>query len=245
MLNNIYLGLKFSFSYFSIVPINFKQSDDLSQKDILGAMLLFFPFVGFVLGTGTVVLFSFLDHLGWYGALFSALFYMISYGFLHTEAIIDVADALYASHSQKNAYAIIKEPTVGAMGVLYAMALVILKLAGIVYLFEHNFFMEFIAILIISRLSLLMLFRIHTFRSSFATQLKNALIMPYIITVFLLFSLLGTLFLNQFILLLIVGMIFALLISFTLKKRLGFVNGDVLGATLEGVEILLFLGVTL
>ena len=245
MLKNIYLGLKFSFSYFSIFPVSFKESDDLSQKDILGTMLFFFPFVGFILATGTVVLFSFLDHLGWYGALFSALFYMISYGFLHTEAIIDVADALYASHSQKNAYAIIKEPTVGAMGVLYAMALVILKLAGIVYLFEHNFFMEFIAILIISRLSLLMLFRVHTFRSSFATQLKNALTMPYIITVFLLFILLGTLFLNQFILLLIVGMIFALLISFTLKKRLGFVNGDVLGATLEGVEILLFLGVTL
>ena len=245
MLKNIYLGFKFSFSYFSIFPIPFKKSDDLSQKNILASMLLFFPFVGFILGIGTVVLFSLLNHLEWYGALFSAVVYMMLYGFLHTEAIIDVADALYASHSNKNAYDIIKEPTVGAMGVLYAMGLVILKLAGIVYLFEHNFFMEFIAILIISRLSLLMLFRIHTFRSSFTTQLKNALTLPYLITAFLLFTLLGTLLLNQFILLLIMGLLLALFISFTLKKRLRFVNGDVLGATLEGVEILLFLGVTL
>jgi len=245
MLKNIYLGFKFSFSYFSLLPVPFRESDDLSNRETLGAMLLFFPFVGIVLGIGTVVLFSFLDHLGWYGALFSAVVYMMMYGFLHTEAIIDVADALYASHSQKDAYEIIKEPTVGAMGVLYVVTLVILKLAGIVYLFEHDLFVEFIAVLVVSRLSLLMLFKVHTFRSSFATQLKNALTAPYLITAFLFFSVLGTLFLTPFILLLIMGLLLALLISFTLKKKLSFVNGDVLGATLEGVEILLLLGVAL
>jgi len=245
MLKNIYLGFKFSFSYFSILPINFKQSDDLSQKDVLGIMLLFFPFVGFILGIGTVILFSCLEHLEWYGTLFSAVTYMMLYGFLHTEAIIDVTDALYASHSKKDAYSIIKEPTVGAMGVIYAIVLVILKLAGIIYLFKHGFLMEFIAILIVSRLSLLMLFRVHNFQSTFATQLKNSLSTPHLVVAFLLFIILGSLVIEQFILLLSVGLLLALSISFTLKHKLGFVNGDVLGATLEGVEILLFLGVVL
>ena len=245
MLNNIYLGLKFSFSYFSILPIPFKNSDNLSHHTILGTMLFFFPLVGFVLGGMTVLLLMLVGHLEWYGALFSAVVYMMLYGFLHTEAIIDVADALYASHSQKDAYAIIKEPTVGAMGVLYAVALVILKLAGVVYLFEHGFWMEFIAILMVSRLSLLLLFRVHTFRSSFATQLKNALTPPYLLGAFLLFGLLGMLLTSQFLLLLLIGLLLALAISFTLKHKLGFLNGDVLGATLEGVEILLFLGVLL
>jgi len=97
----------------------------------------------------------------------------------------------------------------------------------------------------ISRLSLLMLFKLHTFRSSFATQLKEALTLPYLIASFLLFSLLGTLLLSQFILLLLAGLLLSIILSYSIKSKLGFVNGDVLGATLEGVEILLFLGVAL
>ena len=245
MLKNIYLGLKFSFSYFSILPIFFKTTDDLSKKEVLGSMLFFFPFVGLVLGLGTIVLYSFLDHLAWYGALFSALTYITLYGFLHTEAVIDVADAIYASHSGKDAYSIIKEPTVGAMGILYATASILLKVAGIVYLFTHGFFMEFVAILIISRLSLLLLFRVHSFRSTFATQLKNALTNPYLLSSFFIFITIGSLLIYQFIFLLIIGLILALLLSFYIKSKLGFVNGDVLGATLEGVEILLFVGVVI
>lgn len=38
-INDIKLGLKFSFSYFSILPVNFKKDDDLSKKDILNNML--------------------------------------------------------------------------------------------------------------------------------------------------------------------------------------------------------------
>jgi len=245
MLKNIYLGLKFSFSYFSIFPINFKKSDDLSSETILASMLLFFPLVGLTLGIGSVVLFSYLEYLEWYGALFSALLYMILYGFIHTEAIADVADALYASHSGKDAYKIIKEPTIGAMGLLYAIALVILKVAGILFLFTHGFLLEFLSIVVVSRLSLLLLFKLHTFRSSFATQLKNAFTLPYVAVAFAIFTLLGIVFLSQFILLLVAGLLLSLLISYSIKAKLGFVNGDVLGATLEGVEILLLLGVAL
>lgn len=245
MINNIYLGLKFSFSYFSILPIPFKRTDNLAQKEVLASMLLFLPLIGFTLGGISIILFSFLAPLGWYGAIISAVGYMILYGFLHTEAVMDVADAIYATHSGKNAYAIIKEPTVGAMGVLYAVGLVLLKVAGSVYLLTHHLFMEFISVLIISRLSLLMLFKIHTFKSSFTIQLKNALSKGYLITSFLLFSLLGSFLTPYFILILIQGAVLALIISWIIKSKIGFVNGDVLGATLEGVETLLFIGVAL
>jgi len=242
---NFYLGLKFSFSYFSILPINFKKSDDLSKKEVLASMLLFLPLVGFILGLGTVVLFSFLAHLEWYAAVLSAVLYIMLYGFIHTEAVIDVADAIYASHSGKDAYAIIKDPTVGAMGVLYAIGFVLLKVSGIVYLFTHNFLVEFVAVLIISRLSLLLLFKIHTFNSSFATQLKESFSSKYFITTYLIFMVIGSLLISNFIFLLLGGMALALLISFYIKSKIGFVNGDVLGATLEAVEILLFLAVAL
>jgi adenosylcobinamide-GDP ribazoletransferase len=244
-LKNSYLGLKFSFSFFSIFPINFKKSDDLSKKEVLASMLLFLPFVGFILGLGTIILFSFLAHLEWYGATITAVVYMMLYGFIHTEAVIDVADAIYASHSGKDAYTIIKEPTVGAMGVLYAIGFVLLKVAGIVYLFTHNSLMEFVAVLIISRLSLLLLFKVHTFNSSFATQLKDSFTLKYFITTYLIFILIGSLLISNFILLLSLGLILALLVSFYIKSKIGFVNGDVLGTTLEAVEILLFLTIAL
>ncbi len=242
---NSYLGLKFAFSYFSILPISFKKSDDLSKKEVLAAMLFFLPLVGFILGLGTIVFFSFLAHLEWYGAIISALIYMMMYGFIHTEAVIDVADAIYASHSGKDAYAVIKEPTVGAMGVLYAMGFVLLKLSGIVYLFTHDALMEFVAILIISRLSLLLLFKVHTFNSSFATQLKDALSLKYFISSYLIFMLIGSLLISNFIILLILGLLLSLGISFYIKSKIDFVNGDVLGTTLESVEILLFLAIAL
>ena len=245
MLKNIYLGLKFSLSYFSILPISFKATDDLSSKEVLAFMLFFLPLVGLILATLSVILFSFLSSLAWFGALISATFYMMLYGFLHTEAIIDVADALYAKHSQKDAYEIIKEPTVGAMGVLYGTSLMLLKSVGIAYLLMQGYLMEFIAIAIISRLSLLLLFTIHEFRSSFVVLLKNALTKPYLLVSFALFSIVGYLLVSNFMILLFIGLLLALLISFVIKSKIGFVNGDVLGATLEGVEILLIIGVGL
>ena len=244
-MKNLYLGLKFSFSFFSILPINFTTEDDLSKKEILASMLFFLPLVGLVLGVMTVLLFLTISHLGWYASLISAIVYMIFYGFIHTEAVIDVADAIYASHSGKDAYTIIKEPTVGAMGVLYAIGFVLLKVAGVVYLFNHNLLMDFIAVLIVSRLSLLMLFKIETFKSSFATLLKESLSNRYFIGSFALFTLLGSLILNKFIFLLLIGLLFAYLIVKWIKSKIKFVNGDVLGATLESVEILLFFMVAL
>jgi len=204
-------------------------------------MLFSFPLVGLVLGAITITIFLLLSSLGWYGAVISAVIYMILYGFIHTEAIIDVVDAIYASHSNKDAYKVIKEPTVGAMGVLYAIGLMILKISGITYLLMHHLFFEFLIALIISRLSLLMLFKIHNFKSTFATQLKASLSLNILIGAFLLFFVIGSILTLEFVFLLIEGLLLAFIISYGIKRKIGFVNGDVLGATLEGVEIVLFL----
>ena len=245
MLNDIYLGVKFALSYFSIIPIHFRETDNLSTKRVLAFMLLSLPFVGVLLGTITVTIYSLLEHLGWYGALISALIYMMLYGFIHTEAVIDVADAIYASHGGKDSYEIIKEPTVGAMGVLYAVATMLLKISGVIYLLMHGFLMEFIAIIVLSRISLLLLFYLHTFRSSFATQLKESLGKIHLIGSSILIVVMTLTLTYHTLWLLPLALLFASLISWSIKKRIGFVNGDVLGTTLEGVETLLFFVVAL
>jgi len=244
-MRNFYLGIKFSLSYFSIFPVSFSKNDDLSNPTILGSMLFFFPFVGLILGFMTVGIYLFFEHFGWYGAIISAVLYMMMYGFIHTEAIIDVVDAIYARHSGKDAYDVIKESTVGAMGVLYAVGFMLLKIAGIIYLLIHSMFSEFISILIISRLSLLMLIDTLEFRSSFVSQLKESLNWKVLISSFLLTLLVGSLLNPLFIIIMVFGFVLALSIAIILGKQLGFLNGDVLGATLEIVELILFMIIAL
>ena len=239
-----YLGLKFTFSYFTILPINFKKEDDLSSKKVLNSMMFFLPFMGFVLGLIVVFLYGFLNHLDFLGALICAIIYMILYGFIHTEAILDVVDAIYAKHSGKNAYEVIKEPSVGAMGVLYAVSFVILKLSSIVYLLLNDLFFEFITILVISRFILIFLIKFFEFKSTFVNMLKeslsfNCFLFSFIFTIIMGIVLIGF----KSLVLLFSGLLFSFLIFKFIKKTLGFLNGDALGMTLELVEILLFIEV--
>jgi len=236
-MRDFYLGLKFAFSYFSILPVWFKKSDDLSQKSVLASMLFFLPLVGLVLGSISIMIASF---GGWLMAFIAAVLYMVLYGFIHTEAICDVVDAIYAKHSGKDAYAVIKEPTIGAMGVFYGMAFFALKVAAITALFLEQKYLAFIAIVLISRLALLALIKLLSFKSSFVNSLKDALENRYLIASFLIFSFIGVGLLgSSFLFFLTFGTILSYIIARLLGAKLGFINGDVLGITLESVEIIL------
>lgn len=245
-MKRIYLGIKFALSYFTILPIRFGANDDLSHPKVLLSMLLTLPFVGILLSGLTLGVFVALQPLGWLAAIIAGVLYMALYGFIHTEAIIDVADAVYAKHSGKDPYVIIKEPSVGAMGVLYGGSFLILKIAALSYLLMHHLFLPFIAIAAISRISLLVLIRVHEFRSTFVSQLRESLSLLPIITGITFCGILGWWVLSwHFIALFGIGIASALLLSTLAKQSLGFVNGDVLGMSLEGVELLLILAVLL
>jgi len=244
-IKNIYLGIKFAFSYFSIIPIKFKDNDNLAHQEVLATMLTTLPMVGFILSSITVILYLTLEQLSWYGAIFSIIFYMLLYGFIHTEAIIDVVDATYAKHSGKDAYIIIKEPTVGAIGVLYGTGLSLLKIAGIIYLLLNNYLLEFIAITMVSRFSLLVVIKINQFHSEFIQQLKESLSYKYIAISMIITIIIGLFLTPSFIYILIAGVALSIAIMQLIKSKLGFLNGDALGATLEGIEILLPLFIVL
>ncbi|NPA61595.1 MAG: hypothetical protein GXO06_04870 [Epsilonproteobacteria bacterium] len=234
------LALKFSFSHYSIFPISFKKSDDLSKKEILALMITFFPLVGLIIGLVIVGLHSLLlSKFGLYGAIFSAIFYMVLYGFIHTEAIIDVVDAIYAKLGGKDSYKVIKEPTVGAMGVLYAFSFILLKVTFTVYLLQSSLFAEFLSILIVSRFGVYVVIYISSFKSSFITALKGGLRVHYVIYSLIVYLLIGSYITIDFILFMLYGVILALLISKLLHKMVGFINGDILGATLELVELII------
>ncbi len=239
-MKELFFGLKFAFSYFSILPVRFHTQDDLSSKPVIGTMLFFFPLVGLVLGILTIMIASFSDT--WLFFLIAAVAYMLMYGFIHTEAVCDVADAIYAKHAGKDAHTIIKEPTIGAIGMFYGVAFFTLKVGAIVALFQAGHFYAFISVLLISRLSIVALIMILPFKSSFIGTLKNALTLPYVLGTFAIFSVVGMWLIGvQFLFFLGLGGILSYIIARFVGNKLGFINGDVLGITLESVEIALFI----
>lgn len=243
-MRHLYLGIKFALSYFTVLPIRFKPEDDLSHPGVLSMMLYALPLVGILLAGLSIGIFAAFEPMGWLAAIIASVAYMALYGFIHTEAVIDVADAVYAAHSGKDPYAVIKEPSVGAMGVLYGTGFVILKVAALSTLLMHHLFLPFVAIALISRIALLLLIQTHAFRSSFVAQLHES-IRPFpLILLIGVFGGVGFYSLGGLALWLLgLGIAVAFALSMLTKKTLGFINGDVLGMSLEGVELILIIAV--
>lgn len=243
-MNKIYLGIKFSLSYFTVLPVRFKKEDDLSHPRVLQIMLATLPLIGGILSGLSIGIFLALEPLGWFAAVLASVAYMAFYGFLHTEAVIDIADAVYAAHSGKDPYTVIKEPTVGAMGVLYGVSFVILKIAALSTLLMHHLFWPFVAIALISRLGVLWLIKTRTFRSSFVSQLRKSLDMPPLIILSALYAAAGFWLQSwPFAPIFICGILLSFLLLSLCQKSLGFINGDVLGMSLEGSELILMIGI--
>ncbi len=241
-MNNFYLGLKFAISYFTIFPVKFKESDDLSKKEILSSMVLSLPINGLLLGLATILIYLFLNSISILGAIIASCLYMVLYGFIHTEAIADVADAIYAKHGGKDAYEVIKEPTIGAMGLLYSIVFVILKVSALSYLFYNNLILEFLSILIISRVCIQFIIYFFEFKSSFLSSLKDSFSFKrFLLSVFItsIFIVLLTDF--SFLLIYLSSFLVAFLSAKFIRKTVGFLNGDALGTILEFTELVLAL----
>ena len=246
MFNHIYNGWKLAWSYFTIIPISFDENVSFNEV-VYRYMLLFFPLVGAILALIASIIYSYIFFdLNWLGALIGASIYMMLYGFLHTEAVADIADAIYASHSGKDSYEVIKDPTIGAMGLFWGMIVALLKLASITYLFLNLNPYWLIVVAISSRVALLGLIKLNQFRSSFVLLLKSSLNLEHLLVgVFLYTILLVSIFGEIALIYLVVSVITSLILSNCFKNSLGFINGDVLGATLEIAEIATTIGILL
>lgn len=246
-MNRVYLGIKFALGYFTLLPVRFKENDDLSHPRVMESMLLILPLIGLLLASITVILADALQHLHWLGALIAAVVYMVLYGFIHTEAICDVADAVHAAHGGKDPYTVIKEPHVGAMGVLYSAAFVLLKTASLTYLLLHQLYLPFLAVAAMSRLNLLFLIRFFDFRSTFVTQLKSSLrLFPLLLLTIACFGAMALTLPPVYVLwvaAVTVGSGFSIFLL--VRWSLGFANGDVLGTALEISELIAILAVLL
>ena len=217
-------GILFGISYFTILPI--KADFKNNQKFFQGLIYSLF-FSGIILASLLTLFFYLLPFEDIFKSILIAIIYPFLYGFLHFEAIIDTVDGLFGSLSNKDYKLIMKEPYVGAIGVMYAIGIYLIKIALISYILYKNLFILLFFAFSISRISIILSFD-YNFSKGFASSLAQNYqksIFDYLIF-----------FLAPFY-------------KFILNKITRFIteiNGDVLGFMIEITEIfLLFLGVSL
>jgi len=213
-------GLKYGISFFSILPI--KVSKFEANKNFYKGVIYSLPLVGLLLSIITVGLFLLLPLPLLYKAILLSIMYLFLYGFIHLEAVSDTFDGYFASLSKKDVHEIMKEPQVGAIGAIGTFCFVLLKILALSYLLYYQHFICIFFAFVLSRSSLFFALDLEYHKEShFINSLKDSFQTPiYIKLLFFPFSLITKFILNS------------------LKKHLGFLNGDTLGFTIELQEIL-------
>lgn len=230
----------FALSYFSIIPVFVKDMQINNQTYKYTLILL--PLVGAILASIVIglnlILNEFFHPL--YSSFVVAIVYLALYGFIHTEAIIDVVDAWFASYSGKDAYKIMKESTIGAIGALYGFAFVLLKVGIITYVLYEKQYALFFIVCIFSRLNLIYLLGYFKFSKDSFLSLAfehggilglKIIALIYVIIAFFIGS--------NILVLFVISLLSFYFILKVLDNKFGFVNGDCLGFTLEHTELVL------
>ncbi|MCT7626665.1 adenosylcobinamide-GDP ribazoletransferase [Aliarcobacter butzleri] len=229
----------FALSYFSIIPVFVKNMEinSITYKYTLALL----PLVGAILASIVIGFNLFFTQFfsPIYAAFVASIVYLFLYGFIHTEAIIDVVDAWFASYSGKDAYKIMKESTIGAIGALYAFSFVLLKVGIITYvLYEKEYFL-FLIVCIFSRLNLLYLLEYFKFSKdsflSLAFESGGIFRLKIYSLIYILFAFLVA---KYFLIILVLSLLSFYFILKILNNKFGFVNGDCLGFTLEHTELI-------
>lgn len=225
-----------------MTTLPFKLPDDWVAGDS-GRAALWYPLVGSVIGA--------LTWLAWTGAsfVFSPLMagvvtlavWVLLTGGLHLDGLADCCDGLFASVMPDRRLEIMKDPHVGAFGVIGLILILFLKAAALASLTPISSFGILLAASLarwcILPAGLLPLARPSGMGSDFAAGLQRSFIILAVLIPLVLAILLGL----RGVLASIAGLGAAASVLWLAKSRIGGVTGDVLGMIVEIVETVVLL----
>lgn len=220
-------------TFSTVIPINVYTSLEYMTK-----MTWFWPFIHFFVGAlaaGVALICQDIFHIS---ALFTAVityaFLMIITGFNHVDGVMDMADGVMVHGSPEKKLSVMKDSMVGAGGIMSAILIAFVTVAGIFNILDYGFIYGIIICEMVGKSSLLTTALtsrpIDGIGSYFinATNIPNYLISTAIVAVlcYLFGGLVG-----------IFGLIGAILagavVSAIARKNFGIANGDVLGTSNE------------
>ena len=232
--------LRIAFGLMTTLP--FRLPENWSGGDS-GRAAVWYPLVGLVIGA--------LTWLAWKGAIFAfspliagvitLVVWVVLTGGLHLDGLADCCDGLFASAAPERRLEIMKDPHVGAFGVIGLILILFLKAAALAALTPVSSFGILMAASLarwcILLAGLLPLARPLGMGSDFAAGFQRSFMIWAAIIPLILVILLG----RRGVLASVAGLGAAGLVLWLAKSRIGGVTGDVFGMVVEIVEVVVLL----
>ncbi|RAL25621.1 adenosylcobinamide-GDP ribazoletransferase [Thermoflavimicrobium daqui] len=229
-------------AFFTRIPV-----PTTNQKDDFAKCAMWFPVVGLLLG-GILALFDWLFSFcfpNWIRAVLDVGIWIYLTGGLHLDGLMDTADGLGSYRTRERILEIMHDSRVGAMGVLAAILLILLKVSSIASLPLGSLTsISLVMATLVSRFIAVWAIFIFPYvrKQGIGVEMKNNLtwirfLFACLITLVASFLLVGW---ENFIILLFVGA-FASVYAWRVQRRLGGLTGDVYGALIESSEVFILL----
>lgn len=229
---NILKAFALAWNMLSILPL-FKVHD--FYKGINGYSAMFYPLVGFLIGSllwaAHTLLQDFVPPLHLNVIIFTL--WVVLTGALHIDGFSDSVDGLFVP--KEKSLEVMKDSHVGGMGMTFTFVFLALKLSSVIYL-EAFYLLPII--LMLSRFNAIIVIYFYPYISQGVGQLlKTELEKKHLLIALFYTLVLGVTF--NFTSALLVSVITAIICATLFTKRLGGLNGDIYGFIIEVTELIL------
>ncbi len=228
--------------FLTIFPIKIKS--EIQEKDF-GASLLYFPFVGLLIGlflASSAFLFSFLP--GLVRGAFILIISIIITGGIHLDGFADVCDGFYGNRPKEKILEIMRDSRIGVMGAIGIFSLLLLKFGIIASLPDAVLWKALIEMAVFARWSQALVCSISCYARS---EGKAGYFIGYArkkdVFIGSIFTLGLFLLLMQLkgVILFFLSMLSVLLFLHYIRKKIGGMTGDTIGAVSEFSEVITLL----
>lgn len=238
-MNSFLIALQF----LTIIPITYSF---IASDKQLGFSAFFYPLVGLIIGGILVissVVFEYSDLSAAIQAAMVLVIWVLLTGGLHLDGLADCADAWVGGlGSQQRSLDIMKDPAAGPVAVVILVLLLLIKWLTIRLVLETQQHEILLLVPMLGRASvlILMLSIPYVREEGLGSKIISYLPKKAIKTLSSFCILCGVYFLGSLPVIFMGGML--LMVGYHSKRRLGGVTGDVYGASVELVEIIILLG---
>ncbi|WP_068985538.1 adenosylcobinamide-GDP ribazoletransferase [Lysinibacillus xylanilyticus] len=251
-MKNFWQSIQLAFQFFTVLPVH--KEIPLTKVTITG-MFAFLPWIGALMGTiVAAVIYALTEWTTSSEVLLSFMIvglFALFTGGLHLDGFIDMGDAYFSYRDREKRLEILDDPRVGAFGVLAVLFLVLGKLVILHELFVQHKLALWMLIFIPLLTRVGMSFYFLSLQCSkekglayfFKTHIKPGLLICFmLITLVVAYSSLLIVIGFSFVplvLMAVLAIAFLVFRQFTVRN-FGGVSGDLLGASIEGMEVVLW-----
>ncbi|MFJ7839283.1 adenosylcobinamide-GDP ribazoletransferase [Lysinibacillus sphaericus] len=251
-MKTIWHSVLLAFQFFTVLPVH--KEIPLTKRTITG-MFAFLPWIGALMGAVVAAIIYCLTQ--WTASSEVLLTFMIIglfalfTGGLHLDGFIDMGDAYFSYRDRDKRLEILDDPRVGAFGVLSVLFLVLGKFVVLHELFVQNNLSLWMLVFIPLLTRVGMSFYFLSLQCSkekglayfFKTHIHHRLLTSLMLLTLLL-AYCGVFVVSSFsivplLLMVVLVIAFVLFRQFTVRN-FGGVSGDLLGASIEGMEVVLW-----